>query len=133
MLEHLADAKRAVSEIKRVLKNGAYVYGITPFLYPFHSSPNDYYRWTGAGVSELFYGFEVVEIGMRSGPVSAALSILMHILAVLFSFGSKSAYVFLLNVFMVVLSPFKIFDAIFFLFPRSIEAASFLYFLMRKK
>lgn len=133
LLEHLPNPEIAVREMFRVLKPGGHIYGLVPFLYPFHASPNDYYRWTSFGLKKQFRNFESVDIGMRSGPMSAVLSIMMHYLALIFSFGIKRLYLFLVNLFMVILSPLKIFDAIFFLFPNSIEAAAFVYFLVRKK
>lgn len=133
LMEHLPRPGEMVEEITRVVKPGGYVYGLVPFLYPFHSSPNDYYRWTAAGIRESFADWEVIEIGMRSGPVSALLSTLTHALALIFSFGVDKLYLLLVNVFMLLLAPLKVFDALFFLFPKSSEAASFLYFFLRKR
>jgi SAM-dependent methyltransferase len=132
VMEHLPKINPAVKEISRIVKKGGYLYGLVPFLYPFHASPNDYYRWTAAGLKEQFADFDLV-VGMRSGPVTALLSVARYALASLLSFGVGKLYLFWSNLLMVALSPLKFLDLIFFLFPQSVEAASFLYFFGRKR
>jgi ubiquinone/menaquinone biosynthesis C-methylase UbiE len=46
VLEHVRDPNVAVREMHRLLESGGVAYVTIPFLYPFHSSPNDYHRWT---------------------------------------------------------------------------------------
>ena len=132
LLEHVPEVGKAVSEISRVIKPGGYVYAMVPFLYPFHESPGDYYRWTMPGWKHAFPDFEVVDSGARSGPMSAILSILMHYFAIVLSFGQHGLYLVLVNIFMVVLMPFKVLDVIFKPFPQTIDAAAFIYFLGKK-
>jgi SAM-dependent methyltransferase len=132
LLEHVQDSRSAVEEMRRVLKPGGHVYALVPFLYPFHSSPNDFHRWTKAGIIAEFVNFGAVDVGMRSGPITAILSVLMHALATMFSLGSEKLYLFFVNFFMVILAPFKLLDFVFFYLPHSIEAASFIYYLGKK-
>lgn len=46
VLEHIFDTSNAVKEIKKILKKNGKLILSTPFLYRFHSAPNDYLRFT---------------------------------------------------------------------------------------
>lgn len=133
VLEHVTDPQAAVSEMKRLLQGGGVVYVATPFLYPFHSSPNDYQRWTKQGLERLFHGFDIVEIGVRAGPFSAFTVYLNHLFAIIFSFGSRRLESLLVNLVMFVTFPIKLLDLIFNYWPRAAEMAAVLYCVARKK
>lgn len=133
LLEHVPDPENVVKEITRVTKSGGYVYIAVPFLHPYHASPDDFKRWTTSALQKDFAAFKPVKIGMRAGPVSALLGIVMHMFATIFSFRSKKLYTILLYFFMVLLAPLKIIDLVFHLFPQSVEAADLLYFWGQKK
>ena len=132
-LEHIPDAELAIREICRVVKPGGYVYISIPFLMPFHASPNDYVRLTNEGIKHKFAIFEPQRIGMNGGPASALISLLMHFLALPFSIISTSLYNFMTYIFMAILSPLRVFDLVFYLFPRSTDAAAMTYFIGKKK
>jgi len=132
LLEHVEDAPKAIAEIQRVLKPGGYVWVKIPFMYPFHDSPNDFYRWTHEGIKKAFDKCRPVSVGVFSGPMTTFLATLAHWLALLFSFGSKRLHPFLVSGFMAILSPLKIFDLVFRLYPASIESAAFLYFFGKR-
>lgn len=132
-IEHVPDAHKALREFGRVIKQGGYLYIHVPFLYPFHSSPNDYYRWTLEGLKNDLPEFEVIKTGVRAGPWSALLAALMHVLALLTSFGSKRLYGALVYFWMVILSPLKVIDLLFRVFPYASDAAAVIYFFGRKK
>lgn len=132
-LEHIPDVDLAIKEICRVVKPGGYVYISIPFMMPFHASPNDYFRLTHEGIKHKFAIFEQQRAGMNGGPASALVTFLMYFLALPFSIISTSAYNFATYIFMTVLSPLRIFDLIFYLFPRSIETAAMTYFIGQKK
>ena len=53
-LEHVADPFRAVREMGRVLKHTGRLLLQTPFVLGYHPDPEDYWRFTAAGVRELF-------------------------------------------------------------------------------
>ncbi|MBM4435975.1 MAG: class I SAM-dependent methyltransferase [Actinobacteria bacterium] len=71
VLEHLPDAARAIAEMRRVARPGAWLYVEAPFLQGFHASPNDYQRFTGPGLRHALRAFEHVSVGVCVGPSSA--------------------------------------------------------------
>ena len=133
VLEHIADPRSAVSEMYRILLRGGYAYICTPYMYPFHTSPNDFQRWTREGLRELMKDFEVIEIGLRAGPFSALTVTLCYLCATIFSFGIKKLYYFLVNLFMLVFWPIKLIDVIFNHWPNAINMASVIYCVAKKK
>jgi SAM-dependent methyltransferase len=74
VLEHLREPWRACSEIFRVLRPGGIVLVTVPFLYPYHGHPDDYRRFTAAGIRVLLDGFEEIECGIGRLPTAAMLS-----------------------------------------------------------
>lgn len=132
-LEHIPDVELAIQEICRVVKPGGYVYISVPFLMPFHASPNDYFRLTREGIKHKFSIFEPQRVGMNGGPASALVTFLMHFLALPFSLISTSLYNFMTYVVMAVLSPLRILDLLYYLFPRSADAAAMTYFIGKKR
>ncbi len=133
VLEHVSDPSLAVKEMHRLLAPDGLAYVTVPFLYPYHSSPFDYQRWTKGGVGELFRDFEIVEIGVRAGPFSALTAYLNHLFAVIFSFGSTRAESLLLNLIMFATFPLKLPDLLFNHWPNADKVASLLYLVVRKK
>ncbi len=133
VLEHIKDPTLAVLEIKRLLRPGGLAYISTPFLYPFHSSPSDYQRWTKEGLIQLFYEFDIVEIGVRAGPFSSLTVYLCHLVGLIFSFGSVRINSLLVNMSMFVFFPIKLLDLIFNHWPQADTMAAVLYCVVRKK
>lgn len=132
VLEHVGEVGIAIQEITRVIKKGGYLYVTVPFIYPFHASPNDYYRWTQNGIKKIFQGFTPLVTGISAGPAAALHGLLSHMMALLFSFYSERAYYLLLYFFMAIFAPLKILDIIFNIFPKSHEIASVIYFFGKK-
>ncbi len=62
LLEHCRDPVQVLKEIHRVLKKGGTAIISTPFLYPYHPDPNDYFRYTRDGLKMLCKDFSHVEI-----------------------------------------------------------------------
>ncbi len=70
VLEHVADPRRCVDEVVRVLREGGEVYAATPFLQPVHMGAYDFTRFTHLGHRRLFRWFDDLESGMCLGPGS---------------------------------------------------------------
>lgn len=132
-IEHTPDAERAIQEMRRVVRPGGFVYISIPFIMPFHASPNDYSRLTHEGLKQKFYDFTPWKVGSLGGPASALVTFLMYFLALPFSVISESAYNVATYFFMAILSPLRIFDLLFNLFPRAIEVSAFIYFIGEKE
>lgn len=62
VLEHSNDPVKFVKELKRVLRKDSFALVSTHGVWPYHPSPNDYYRWTDEGLKKLFSQFSQVEI-----------------------------------------------------------------------
>ena len=61
VLEHVEKPWIAVEEVFRVLKPGGICIATAPFLYGYHPSPKDYFRYTPDGWRSLFSKFEILE------------------------------------------------------------------------
>lgn len=132
VLEHVADPQIVASEIVRILKVGGFLYVSAPFIHPYHASPDDFNRWTISGLKHLFKDLEIVESGVRSGPLSALLMFLAYWFGVILSFGSKKAAPFITHLLMLVMGPFKFLDFLFYWIPGSDAVATHLYIVAKK-
>jgi len=133
VLEHTKNYQVAINEIKRVLKPDGLIYIAVPFVASFHSSPDDYRRWSKEGLKELMQDFREIESGVRCGPTSAMVSIFNEWLATLLSFGSKYLHQILLLIFTVITSPLKLLDYLISKFPSAQNIAFGFYYIGRKK
>ncbi len=66
VLEHVKNPFKAVSELKRVLKKGGIIIASTPFVFPIHDEPYDFFRYTRYGILELFKDFKLIELKERN-------------------------------------------------------------------
>jgi len=135
VLEHVPSPSKVVFQIYRTLKKGGIVVSSVPFMMPYHASPHDYHRFTSSGVLNLFQNFKKLELGVRSGPVSALLFIFQEMTASIFSFGIMRLRYVLLILLYLFLFPLKLLDLIFLLYPfRSVEgiASNFYYVGMKE-
>ena len=135
VLEHVDRPEAVVAEANRVLESGGYAYMSIPFMYPFHSSPSDYTRWTEEGIRNIFvrHNFEIVELGVRAGPFSIIVLWMSYLTASLFCFGNRRLYWMIVNVTLLIYFPIKIFDVIAVRLPFIANVSSILYVVAQKK
>lgn len=62
ILEHCYLPQKALEEIYRLLKKRGICILSTRFIYPYHSDPKDYYRFTKDSLEYLFQKFSQVEV-----------------------------------------------------------------------
>ena len=70
VLEHVADYRKAVFEMNRCLLNSGLIYVEVPFLQTYHAHPNDFRRFTLAGLEYLFRDYKKRDSGVCVGPFS---------------------------------------------------------------
>lgn len=82
VLEHVTDPARYLAECLRVLRPGGRMLLSTHGLMVYHPDPDDYWRWTGAGLRRAVReaGFEVVRFEGIMGLAASALQLLQDAL-----------------------------------------------------
>jgi len=73
VLEHFHNPATAIRNCRRLLKKGGILLITTPFVFPIHERPVDYYRYTKFGLMHLLSEFDDVEIQERNTWVEACL------------------------------------------------------------
>lgn len=71
VLEHLHSPHLGVENIYRSLKPGGRLILTTPFIFPIHDRPYDFYRYTKYGLEHLLSDFEDVKIMERNSALEA--------------------------------------------------------------
>jgi SAM-dependent methyltransferase len=98
VLEHVPAPECTIKEIKRILKKDGTLIISAPMLYPIHSAPYDYFRFTRHGIEELLAknGFSITELKENGGlTASVALFVNLFLMHKLFNLSSKKATVLL--------------------------------------
>jgi SAM-dependent methyltransferase len=67
VLEHVYEVRLAVDNLRKALRPGGKVLIATPFLYPYHDEPIDFWRFTEHSLRELCRDFSAVEV-RHKGP-----------------------------------------------------------------
>ena len=62
VLEHIIEPQKALDEIYRVLKPGGLAIISTPFLFPVHDPPHDYWRFTEYSYRILLQKFSKIHV-----------------------------------------------------------------------
>ncbi len=92
VLMYCHDPVRVVREFRRVLKPGGVMYLNNPFVFPYAPDPDDYFRISFQGLKRICQDFECLESGFNRGPASTTTHVLVHFLAMLFCFNSRTLY-----------------------------------------
>ena len=131
-VEHLKNPEKAVAEAYRALKPGGHIFLSTNFVYPYHPSPNDYYRWSREGLLNLLSKFEVVEFKVAVGPTSAFLAVLQEWLAILLSFNISKLKDIIWIMFVILTFPIKFLDLILVHYKTGESIAGGFYYVGKK-
>lgn len=77
VLEHARDLDNVLREITRVLRRQGTVVATVPFLFGVHGAPQDYRRFTDAGLQMLFppSSYQILQVS-REGAVGSTIGIL---------------------------------------------------------
>jgi SAM-dependent methyltransferase len=81
VLEHMYNPFAVAKEVTRVLKTGGFVLAASPFIFPIHGAPNDYFRFTDEGLRQLFSGFREIECDAHGLPTRALIEFLIEYIA----------------------------------------------------
>ncbi len=77
ILEHVYDPFKAVSNLKKMLKDGGKIYGNVPYLYHYHAPQDlkfqDYFRFSKDALAYIFRDFTNVELFPVRGRISSSL------------------------------------------------------------
>jgi SAM-dependent methyltransferase len=92
VLEHVHYPQKVVGEFYRVCKPGGIIFISVPFNFPFHGDPSDYYRFSFKGIDLLCEDFKKIDSGFNRGPAATMHILLVHFLAMVFSFNNKTLY-----------------------------------------
>lgn len=133
VIEHVEEPHKVIDEIYRVLEKGGLGYITMLFLYPFHSSPDDFNRWSDPGFRKILKNFEIVESGVRAGAFSTLTVYLCYLFALLFSFGNRKLYWLLVNASIFIFFPIRYLDLLFGRLPHVSDMAAHMYYVVRKK
>ncbi|MBF0358054.1 MAG: class I SAM-dependent methyltransferase [Magnetococcales bacterium] len=131
-LEHMEKPWLVVAELYRVLKPGGIIYLNTPFVFPFHGDPDDFYRFSHHGLVKICCNFERLDSGFNRGPASTTTHILIHFLAISFSFNSKLLYGIMVDMFTWLLFWIKYFDRFVAKYQQAYVIHSGAFFIGRK-
>ena len=62
VIEHVYDPQGLLKETRRVLRRGGCLFLVTPFLFPLHDVPYDFFRYTEYSLKRLLHDYSTVSI-----------------------------------------------------------------------
>lgn len=124
VLEHVPEPAKVIDEVFRILKPGGRVISVTPWLFPYHGYPKNYFNISEDGHRFLMRRFSSVSVEIHHGPTSALTNILSEYFAVAFSGRSKFRYTLLKGLFLLPIFWLKYLDRLWYGNPRSHRLAS---------
>ncbi len=95
-----------------------------PFMQTIHAVPDDYFRWTPAGLRELMRVFDIKNIEIVAGPASGLAWQFQETMAMLFSFRNEMLYKAGLRIFGWLAVPVSWLDILLEKNPMAWRAAS---------
>ncbi|MBM4430993.1 MAG: class I SAM-dependent methyltransferase [Chloroflexi bacterium] len=113
VLEHLPDPFAVVQNFHRCTCPGGMGLHLVPFLFPFHASPYDFYRYTHKGLGLLFKEWDILEQTNVTGPVTLGLLNTVEFLSIVFSLGRDRVKAYIYLILCAILFPLKYLDAPF--------------------
>ena len=69
VLGHVQNVPAWLKELNRVLKPGGVLIVASPFIFPIHDLPNDYWRFTPKALTFLMKDFSVKLVGTHADPI----------------------------------------------------------------
>lgn len=78
VLEHVRDPFRASENILRILKPGGQAFISTPFQFPTHDAPHDYFRYTEYGLRHLLRNFSEATVSPKGTWLSSILLVILR-------------------------------------------------------
>jgi SAM-dependent methyltransferase len=108
VIEHIANPEKLISEMHRVLVKGGNCIVTLPWSARVHFAPYDFCRYTPYKLSQLFSGFNSINIIPRGTDINSSVSKMIVIF-----FGNLLTWEFDLK--SILLLPFKVFLLLFFI------------------
>lgn len=94
VLEHVPEPHKVVDEIHRIMRPGGRIYCLTPFVYPYHGYPHNYFNFSKDALEFLFRNFSSCSVEIARGPTSALTNMISEYFAVGLSGNSTALYTF---------------------------------------
>ncbi|MBF0136035.1 MAG: class I SAM-dependent methyltransferase [Magnetococcus sp. DMHC-1] len=132
VMEHIPHVHQAWQEIQRVTRPGGDNVHVVPFLYPFHASPDDFQRYTHAGLAHLFPEWQVIRQITVAGPLSLFNAVMTEFFSILLSFGQQKLRGILYLLLCLPLAPLKFLDIFFVGHKQFISLAATILIHLRK-